>query len=40
MALTEVNSLGIKDTEVKHADLANDCVDGDNIADDSINSEH
>ena len=40
MALTEVNSLGIKNTEVKHADLANDCVDGDNIADDSINSEH
>ena len=40
MALTEVNSLGLKDTEVKHADLANDCVDGDNIADDAINSEH
>ena len=40
MALTEINSLGIKNTEVKHADLANDCVDGDNIADDSINSEH
>ena len=40
MALTEVNSLGLKDAEVKHADLANDCVDGDNIADDSINSEH
>ena len=40
MALTEVNSLGIKNTEVKHVDLANDCVDGDNIADDSINSEH
>ncbi len=40
MALTEVNSLGVKDAEVKHADLANDCVDGDNIADDSINSEH
>ena len=28
MALTEVNSLGLKDAEVKHADLANDCVDG------------
>ena len=40
MALTEVNPLGLKDAEVKHADLANDCVDGDNIADDSINSEH
>ena len=40
MALTEVNSLCVKDAEVKHADLANDCVDGDNIADDSINSEH
>ena len=40
MALTEVNSIGLKDAEVKHADLANDCVDGDNIADDSINSEH
>jgi len=40
MALTEVNSLGLKNAEVKHADLANDCVDGDNIADDSINSEH
>ena len=40
MALTEVNSLGIKNTEVKHVDLANDCVDGDNIADDAINSEH
>ena len=40
MALTEVNSLGLKDAEVKHADLANDAVDGDNIADDSINSEH
>ena len=40
MALTEINSLGLKDAEVKHVDLANDCVDGDNIADDSINSEH
>ena len=40
MALTEINSLGLKDAEVKHADLANDCVDGDNIADDSIDSEH
>ncbi len=36
MALTEVNSLGIKNTEVKHVDLANDCVDGDNIADNSV----
>ena len=36
MALTEVNSLGLKDAEVKHADLANDCVDGDNIADNSV----
>ena len=40
MALTEVNSLGLKDAEVKHGDLANDCIDGDNIADDAINSEH
>jgi len=40
MALTEVNSLGVKNAEVKHVDLANDCVDGDNIADDAINSEH
>ncbi len=36
MALTEINSLGLKDAEVKHADLAIDCVDGDNIADNSV----
>ena len=40
MALTEVNSLGVKDAEVKTADLAADAVDGTKIADDSINSEH
>ena len=40
MALTEVNSLGIKDLEVKTADIAADAVNGDKIADDSINSEH
>ena len=36
MALTEVNSLGLKDAEVKHAHLADECVDGDNIADNSV----
>ena len=40
MALTEVNSLGVKDAEVKTADIAADAVDGTKIADDSINSEH
>ena len=40
MALTEVNSLGVKDAEVKTADIAPDAVNGDKIADDSINSEH
>ena len=40
MALTEVNSIGLKDAEVKTADLAADAVDGTKIADDSINSEH
>ena len=40
MALTEINSLGIKNTEVKHEDLADDAVDGDIIANDSINSQH
>ena len=30
----------IKDGGIVHAELANDAVDGDNIADDSINSEH
>ena len=40
MALTEINSLGVKDAEVKTADLAADAVDGTKIADDSINSEH
>ena len=40
MALTEVNSLGLKDAEVKTADIAADAVDGTKIADDSINSEH
>ena len=40
MALTEVNSLGIKNLEVKTADIAADAVDGSKIADESINSEH
>ena len=40
MALTEINSLGIKDGEVKTADLAADAVTGAKIADDAINSEH
>lgn len=40
MALTEVNSLGIKDLEVKTADIAADAVTGAKIADDQINSEH
>ena len=40
MALTEINSLGIKNTEVKHEDLADNAVDGDIIANDSINSHH
>ena len=40
MALTEVNSLGVKDLEVKTADLAADAVTGAKIADDAIDSEH
>ena len=40
MALTEVNSLGIKDAEVKTADIAADAVTGAKIADDQIDSEH
>ena len=40
MALTEINSLGVKDLEVKTADIANDAVNGDKIADDAIDSEH
>ena len=40
MALTEVNSLGIKDLEVKTADIAADAVTGAKIADDAIDSEH
>ena len=40
MALTEVNSLGIKDGEVKTADIAADAVTGAKIADDQIDSEH
>ena len=40
MALTEVNSLGVKDLEVKTADIAADAVTGAKIADDAINSEH
>ena len=40
MALTEINSLGVKDAEVKTADIAADAVDGTKIADDAINSEH
>ena len=40
MALTEVNSLGVKDLEVKTADIAADAVTGAKIADDAIDSEH
>ena len=40
MALTEVNSLGIKDLEVKTADIAADAITGAKIADDAIDSEH
>ena len=40
MALTEVNSLGIKDGEIKTADIAADAVTGAKIADDAIDSEH
>ena len=40
MALTEINSLGIKDGEVKTDDIAADAVTGAKIADDAINSEH
>ena len=40
MALTEINSLGVKDAEVKTADLAADAVTGAKIADDAIDSEH
>ena len=40
MALTEVNSLGIKDLEVKRGDIAADAIDGTKLADDAIDSEH
>ena len=40
MALTEINSLGIKDSEVKTADIAADAINGDKIADDAVGSEH
>ena len=40
MALTEVNSLGIKDLEVKTADIAADAVTNAMIGDDQIDSEH
>ena len=40
MALTEVNSLGIKDLEVKTGDIAADAITGAKIADDQIDSEH
>ena len=40
MALTEVNSLGVKNLEVKTADIAADAVNGDKIADNAIESEH
>ena len=40
MALTEVNSLGVKDLEVKTTDIAADAVTGAKIADDAIDSEH
>ena len=40
MALTEINSLGVKDAEVKTADIAADAITGAKIADDAIDSEH
>jgi len=40
MALTEVNSLGIKDLEVKTADIAADAVTAAKIADDAVGAEH
>ena len=40
MALTAVNSLGVKDLEVKTTDIAADAVTGAKIADDAIDSEH
>ena len=40
MPLTEVNSLGIKDLEVKRGDIAADAIDGTKLADDACNSEH
>ena len=36
MALTEVNSLGVKDAEIKTADIANDAITGDKIATNSV----
>ncbi len=40
MALTQVSSGGIKDAEVKTADIAADAVTGAKIADDAVGSEH
>ena len=40
MALTEVNSLGVKDLEVKTVDIAADAITSAKIADDQIDSEH
>ena len=40
MALTEVNSLGIKALEVKTGDIAADAIDGTKLADNACDSEH
>ena len=39
MALTEINSLGIKDLEVKTADIANDAITNDKIATGAVTSD-
>ena len=40
MPLTEIKTTSITDGQVQMADIAADAVNGDRIADDSINSEH
>jgi len=40
MALTEVNSKGIKDADIATGDIADDAITGAKIADDAIDSEH
>ena len=40
MALTQINSLAIKDAEVKTADIAADAITGAKVADDALDSEH